>query len=113
MVEAIKNGRHKVIVCVDMFGEGFDLPALKIAALHTVHKSLGVTLQFIGRFARTAAGVGPAIIGLNHRQQECRLSEAILELRWKLAKKLSGPGARLFEQETWEFGFVVFCTGIE
>lgn len=65
VVEAIKNGRHKVIVCVDMFGEGFDLPALKIAALHTVHKSLGVTLQFIGRFARTAAGVGPATFVAN------------------------------------------------
>ena len=25
--------------------------SLKIAAVHTAHKSLGVTLQFIGRFA--------------------------------------------------------------
>lgn len=41
------------VVCVDMLGEGFDLPTLKIAAIHTPHKSLAVTLQFIGRFART------------------------------------------------------------
>ena len=36
-----------------MMGEGFDLPMLKIAAIHSPHKSLAVTLQFIGRFART------------------------------------------------------------
>lgn len=51
---AIKNRRSRVIVCVDMLGEGFDLPNLKIAAIHDAHKSLGVTLQFIGRFARVA-----------------------------------------------------------
>jgi superfamily II DNA or RNA helicase len=43
------------VICVDMLGEGFNLPQLKIAALHTPHRSLGVTLQFIGRFARTTA----------------------------------------------------------
>lgn len=52
-----KLERHKLdgIICVDMLGEGFNLPQLKIAALHTPHRSLGVTLQFIGRFARTNA----------------------------------------------------------
>ena len=36
-----------------MLGEGFDLPELKVAALHDIRKSLPVTLQFIGRFTRT------------------------------------------------------------
>lgn len=45
----------RIVVCVDMLGEGFDLPSLKVAALHDPHKSLAVTLQFIGRFARTGA----------------------------------------------------------
>ena len=48
-----------------MFGEGFDLPSLKVAALHSVHKSLGITLQFIGRFARNAPSVGPATFVAN------------------------------------------------
>ncbi len=56
----IRGGQHRIVICVDMFGEGFDLPQLKVAALHSVHKSLGITLQFIGRFARTAANVGSA-----------------------------------------------------
>ena len=60
VLERIKAGEHKIVVCVNMFGEGFDLPQLKIAALHAIHKSLGITLQFIGRFARTAQDVGHA-----------------------------------------------------
>lgn len=53
-VLAIKSGELDGVICVDMFGEGFDLPQLKIAAIHSPHKSLSVTLQFIGRFARTS-----------------------------------------------------------
>ncbi len=49
----LSDRRTRVIVCVDMLGEGFDLPALKIAAMHDPHKSLAVTLQFVGRFARS------------------------------------------------------------
>jgi superfamily II DNA or RNA helicase len=48
----LNDRSSRVIVCVDMLGEGFDLPSLKIAALHDPHKSLAVTLQFVGRFAR-------------------------------------------------------------
>ncbi|MGE7673491.1 DEAD/DEAH box helicase [Lysinibacillus sp. NPDC094403] len=50
---AIRQKKHKIIVCVDMLGEGFDLPELKVAALHDIRKSLPVTLQFTGRFTRT------------------------------------------------------------
>ncbi len=60
---AIKSRRSRIIVCVDMLGEGFDLPSLKIAAIHDPHKSLGVTLQFIGRFARTTdTSIGDATV---------------------------------------------------
>ena len=52
-VEDMRKGALDGVICVDMLGEGFDLPNLKIAVLHSPHKSLAVTLQFIGRFART------------------------------------------------------------
>lgn len=52
-IRRLRDGELQGIVCVDMFGEGFDLPQLKVAALHAPHRSLAVTLQFIGRFART------------------------------------------------------------
>lgn len=50
----IVEKKHKIIVCVDMLGEGFDLPELKIAAFHDIRKSLPITLQFAGRFTRTS-----------------------------------------------------------
>lgn len=52
-IERLRKGELQALVCVDMFGEGFDLPQLKVAALHAPYRSLAVTLQFIGRFART------------------------------------------------------------
>ena len=54
-LDALDSRDTRIVVCVDMLGEGFDLPALKVAALHSPHKSLAVTLQFIGRFARVAS----------------------------------------------------------
>jgi superfamily II DNA or RNA helicase len=54
ILEEIKAGEHRIIVCVNMLGEGFDLPQLKIAAIHDERQSLPVTLQFIGRFTRNS-----------------------------------------------------------
>jgi len=64
-VEKLGKRQTRIIVCVDMLGEGFDLPNLKIAALHDVHKSLAITLQFIGRFTRSAKNVGDATVVVN------------------------------------------------
>ena len=50
----------RVVICVDMLGEGFDLPELKIAAFHDVRQSLPITLQLAGRFTRSRADLGNA-----------------------------------------------------
>ena len=50
----LRNLESRIVICVDMFGEGIDLPNLKIAAIHDKYKSLPITLQFIGRFARVS-----------------------------------------------------------
>ncbi|WP_303311235.1 DEAD/DEAH box helicase [Hymenobacter sp. BT730] len=62
---ALMSREARILVCVNMFGEGFDLPELKIAALHNVHKSLAVTLQFVGRFTRHQVALGNATIVAN------------------------------------------------
>lgn len=54
----ILSGESKIVVCVDMLGEGFDLPELKIAAFHDIRKSLAVTLQLAGRFVRSRRDLG-------------------------------------------------------
>jgi superfamily II DNA or RNA helicase len=77
-LEDITAGKHRIIVCVDMFGEGFDFPRLKIAALHDPHRSLGITLQFTGRFTRDAAGIGDATLVANIADP--KVAESIEEL---------------------------------
>tara|TARA_R110002049_G_scaffold179581_2_gene346608 strand:+ start:2331 stop:5363 length:3033 start_codon:yes stop_codon:yes gene_type:complete len=57
-MQAILRKEHQIIVCVDMLGEGFDLPELKVCALHNIHKSLPITLQFAGRFVRDRSDLG-------------------------------------------------------
>lgn len=75
-VEAkLRSGELDGIVCVDMFGEGYDFPKLKVAALHAPHKSLVPTIQFIGRFARMDAATGrPTLIAPTSRVQEATAS---------------------------------------
>lgn len=62
----LRSGKSRIVVCVNMLGEGFDLPQLKIAAVHDTHKSLAVLLQFTGRFTRTAGkDIGDATVIAN------------------------------------------------
>lgn len=74
--EQIISGMSRIIVCVDMLGEGFDLPQLKIAAFHDIRKSLAVTLQLAGRFTRARADLGEATfianVGYVNVQEELR-----------------------------------------
>ncbi|MDX1000808.1 DEAD/DEAH box helicase [Sinorhizobium medicae] len=66
--EALRKLRareSRIVVCVDMLGEGFDLPDLKVAALHDKHKSEAITVQFVGRFTRTRKDLGDATIIAN------------------------------------------------
>lgn len=64
-INDVINGKSKILVCVDMFGEGIDIPMLKIAAIHDRYKSLAITIQFIGRFARLQSGLGEASVIAN------------------------------------------------
>ncbi|QYK56462.1 MAG: DEAD/DEAH box helicase family protein [Fimbriimonadaceae bacterium] len=66
-LDSMKTGQSRVILCDNMLGEGFDYAQLKVAALHDLHKSLAITLQFTGRFTRTSldAKLGPATMIAN------------------------------------------------
>jgi superfamily II DNA or RNA helicase len=69
IVDKVRRGESRIVVCVNMLGEGFDLPRLKIAAIHDTHKSLAVLLQFTGRFTRSAGndiGNATVIANINH-----------------------------------------------
>jgi hypothetical protein len=85
----------RIVVCVNMLGEGFDLPYLKIAALHDNHKSLAITLQFIGRFTRKGPkneiGEATVVTNIADPKSEERLAALYAEgADWdKIIKRLS------------------------
>lgn len=64
-LDALRRFESRIIVCVDILGEGFDLPELKIAGLHDPHKSVAVTIQFVGRFTRQDPALGDATVIAN------------------------------------------------
>lgn len=78
VLNAIKNKKHRIIVCVDMLGEGFDLPELKIAAIHDQHRTPAVTLQFIGRLTRVSPELGAAKFVANIANQKIGAQMAAL-----------------------------------
>lgn len=61
---ALRDGTSRIIVCVDMLGEGFDLPTLKVVAFHDPRRSLSPMIQLVGRVARTTSSrpVGTASV---------------------------------------------------
>lgn len=61
----LKCGESRIVICVDMLGEGFDMPELKIAAFHDLRKSLAVTLQLAGRFTRAREDLGEPVFIAN------------------------------------------------
>lgn len=63
--QRVLSGESRIVVCVDMWGEGFDMPELKIAAFHDVRKSLPVTIQLAGRFTRARDDLGDATVIAN------------------------------------------------
>ncbi|WP_426276196.1 DEAD/DEAH box helicase [Chryseobacterium sp. S-02] len=67
ILDKIKNDdSYRIIVCVDMLGEGYDLPTLKVCALHEIHKNITTSIQFFGRFTRSSTQkVGNATIIAN------------------------------------------------
>ena len=92
----LRAGETRVIICVDMLGEGFDLPALKIAALHDMHKSLAITLQFTGRFTRASDQLGDATMIANIA--DAKVEESLRELYaedpdWNLLIRVLSEGA--------------------
>lgn len=102
----LREHRSRIIVCINMLGEGFDLPQLKIAALHDMHKSLAVTLQFTGRFTRTSSNIGDATIIAN--SADAKVEEAIDELYardsdWNILLRRLSEGATGRQERRSEF----------
>ena len=109
--------QSKIIVCVDMLGEGFDLPQLKIAAIHDLHKSLAVTIQFAGRFTRAERHLGTATIIANAADAD--VEEALEDLYSKdadwnsiLHRESEGATSKQYRRSEFNRGFDTVPDGI-
>lgn len=82
-LDRVRAGESRIVVCVNMLGEGLDLPELKIAALHDLHKSLPILLQFTG-------ALHPYLCSRHrrcHGRREHRRPESLAEARKALQRK--------------------------
>lgn len=79
-IESLIAGDTKIVVCVDMLGEGFDLPALKVAAIHDPKKSLSPTIQFVGRFTRVSSSEKLGRASVFVPKQPTKTSSALRDL---------------------------------
>lgn len=61
-IDRLERGEILQIVNVDLFGEGFDLPAIDCVSMARPTKSYGLYAQQFGRALRTCAGKAHAII---------------------------------------------------
>lgn len=96
-IRRFERGEIKVVSNVELFGEGFDLPALEVAILLRPTQSLGLYLQQVGRALRPFPGKEAAII-LDHAGNCQRHGLPCDEREWTLAgradrKKKNGDPA--------------------
>jgi superfamily II DNA or RNA helicase len=100
------SGESRIVVCVDMLGEGFDLPELKIAAFHDIRKTLAVTLQLVGRFTRSKPDLGNATIIANIADLEVKDELKRLyqhDSDWNVLLPLMNERVTEGESSLWEF----------
>ncbi len=107
----LDSRQSRIVVCVDMLGEGFDMPELKIAAFHDLKKSLAITLQLAGRFTRSREDLGDPVFIANTADVNLREELRTLYSQdpdWNLLLPDLSEGAIDQEVEAQEFlaGFV-------
>jgi DNA repair protein RadD len=82
-IDSFKRGDIKVLCNVDLFGEGFDVPAIEAVALLRPTQSLGLYLQQVGRALRILPGKAKAVI-LDHAGNSSRFGLPDDPREWSL-----------------------------
>lgn len=85
-IRRLKRGDLKELVNVDIFGEGFDLPAIEVASFARHTESLALYMQQFGRALRTMEGKEKAII-LDHVGNVLRHKLPDIKRNWTLDRR--------------------------
>lgn len=83
-ISRFSRGETRVLSNVELFGEGFDLPAIEAVILLRPTQSLAMYLQQVGRGLRTAPGKSDCII-LDHAGNSARHGLPDDDREWTLA----------------------------
>lgn len=84
-IEEFKEGKIRVLVNVDLFDEGFDVPACAVVIMARPTASLGKYRQMVGRALRYVAGKTALIIDLVSNVARHGLPDKHIE--WTLARR--------------------------
>lgn len=98
VLAAFERGEIKVLSNVDLFGEGFDVPAIEAVILMRPTASLGLYLQQVGRALRPAEGKPHAFI-LDHAGNAMRHGLPDEEHDWTLADRPKKSGSKKPDDE--------------
>lgn len=90
-VERFRQGHTQILSNVDLFGEGFDIPAVEVAILLRPTQSLGLYLQQCGRSFRPFAGKQNAIL-LDHVGNVERFGLPDQDREWSLEGRDKSKG---------------------
>lgn len=93
IVDAFGRGEIRVLSNVELFGEGFDVPAAEVAILLRPTQSLGLHLQQVGRVLRPAPGKESAII-LDHAGNCLRHGLPDDDREWTLEGRKKGTAIK-------------------
>lgn len=85
-IEYFKNGRLAVLVNVDLFDEGFDVPACEVVIMARPTASLGKYRQMVGRALRVAPGKRYGLI-IDHVSNVVRHKLPDRVIAWTLARR--------------------------
>jgi DNA repair protein RadD len=88
-IRAFERGETRVLSNVDLFGEGFDLPAIEAVILMRPTQSLSLYLQQVGRGLRSSPGKADCVI-LDHAGNCQRHGLPDEPREWTLAGGLAG-----------------------
>lgn len=108
IIMRFRRGEIKQLVNVDLFGEGFDLPAIEVVSFARPTQSFGLYCQQFGRALRTMEGKTHAII-IDHVGNVVRHGLPDKERDWSLSGREKRPKA-VDEDDDIPLRFCPECT---
>lgn len=107
-IEEFRSGKLMVLVNVDLFDEGFDVPNCEVVIMARPTASLGKYRQMVGRMMRTASGKLYGLL-IDHVSNVIRHGLPDKYIEWSLARR-DKRGAQLKDPDEIDLTVCKYCT---